>query len=242
MRSRDNRKPAARNGDLRSRDNGDLRKTAEFVRLADSLSETARGFYSRGWIFGTSGNFSSVLNRDPLQLAITASGLDKGRLTREGIVVIGEDAEPLNGMPRASAEAALHLAIVGNRNAGAVLHTHSIWSTLLSDRHGNASGFAIEGYEMLKGLNGISTHDHVEWIPIIENSQDCDALAKTVERVLTDLPLAHAFLLRRHGLYTWGKDLDEARRHIEILEFLFEVTGRAATEPAMARGSAAFGH
>jgi methylthioribulose-1-phosphate dehydratase len=233
VRSRNSQKTAGRNGDLR--------KTPEFLCLADSLADTARGFYSRGWIFGTSGNFSSVVSRDPLRLAITASGLDKGRLTHDGIVVIDSEGESLNGMPRASAEAALHIAIVRGRSAGAVLHTHSVWSTLLSDRHAEAGGFAIEGYEMLKGLNGISTHEHAEWIPIIENSQDCTALAKTVEAVLNDLPLTHAFLLRRHGLYTWGKDLEEARRHIEILEFLMEVTGRSATAPALARGTVAFG-
>ena len=233
MRSRNSQKAAGRDGDLR--------KSADFLRLADSLADTARGFYSRGWIFGTSGNFSSVVSRDPLRLAITASGLDKGRLSREGIVVIDAEGESLNDMARASAEAALHLAIVRTRDAGAVLHTHSVWSTLLSDRHGEAGGFAIEGYEMLKGLDGISTHQHAEWIPIIENSQDCDALAKTIDALLTELPNVHAFLLRRHGLYTWGRDLDEARRHIEILEFLMEVTGRSAAAPALARGSVAFG-
>jgi len=233
VRSRDNHK--------RSAGNEDLRESPDFVRLADALAETARGFYSRGWIFGTSGNFSTILSREPLHLAITASGLDKGRLTRAGIVVIDGNGDSLNGMSRASAEAALHLAIVRKRNAGAVLHTHSVWSTLLSDRHGDAGGFVIEGYEMLKGLDGISTHDHAEWIPIIDNSQDCDSLARTVDTVLTDLPNTHAFLLRRHGLYTWGKDLNEARRHIEILEFLMEVTGRTATAPALARGTVAFG-
>lgn len=235
MRSRNSQKPGGRNGDPR--------KSAAFVRLADNLADTARGFYSRGWIFGTSGNFSSVVSRDPLRLAITASGLDKGRLTRDGIVIVDENGTALNNMPRASAEAALHVAIVRNRNASAVLHTHSVWSTLLSERHGDAGGFAIEGYEMLKGLNGISTHDHAEWVPIIENSQDCDALAKSIDAVLTELPNTHAFLLRRHGLYTWGKDLEEARRHIEILEFLMEVTGRtaAAAASAVAHSNVAFG-
>ena len=235
MRSRNSQKSGGRNGDLR--------KSAAFVRLADSLADTARGFYSRGWIFGTSGNFSSVVSREPLRLAITASGLDKGRLTRDGIVIVDEDGAALNGMPRASAEAALHVAIVRNRNATAVLHTHSVWSTLLSEHHGDAGGFEIAGYEMLKGLDGISTHDHAEWIPIIENSQDCDALAKTIDTLLTELPNTHAFLLRRHGLYTWGKDLEEARRHIEILEFLMEVTGRtaAAAASAVARSNVAFG-
>jgi methylthioribulose-1-phosphate dehydratase len=232
VRPRNSQKSAGRSGDPR--------KSADFMRLAEGLVDTARGFYSRGWIFGTSGNFSSVVSRDPMRLAITASGLDKGRLIRDGIVIVDENGVALSGMPRASAEAALHVAVVRNRNAGAVLHTHSVWSTLLSEHHGSAGGFEIEGYEMLKGLDGVNTHDHSEWIPIIENSQDCNALARTIDAVLTELPNSHAFLLRRHGLYTWGKDLEEARRHVEILEFLMEVTGRTAAAPAMARGNVAF--
>ena len=79
---------------------------------------------------------------------------------------------------------------------------------------------------MLKGLEGVLTHEHQEWLPVIENSQDMTALARSVEETLTTHPNSHGFLLRRHGLYTWGKDLSEAKRHVEILEFLLEVMGR----------------
>jgi methylthioribulose-1-phosphate dehydratase len=106
------------------------------------------------------------------------------------------------------------------------LHTHSVWSNILSDAHAREGGLSIEGYEMLKGLEGVSTHEHREWLPVIENSQDMTGLAGSVEETLKKYPDAHGFLLRRHGLYTWGKDLSEAKRHVEILEFLLEVTGR----------------
>lgn len=79
---------------------------------------------------------------------------------------------------------------------------------------------------MLKGLEGVVTHEHREWLPIIENSQDMHSLAQDVEKVLVEHPEAHGFLLRRHGMYTWGKDISEAKRHVEILEFLLEVIGR----------------
>lgn len=79
---------------------------------------------------------------------------------------------------------------------------------------------------MLKGLEGVSTHEHREWLPIIENSQDMNRLAGSVEETLAKHPQAHGFLLRRHGLYTWGKDIAEAKRHVEIFEFLLEVRGR----------------
>ena len=90
----------------------------------------------------------------------------------------------------------------------------------------NDQGIIIEAYEMLKGLSGVRTHDHREWIPIIDNSQDMLGLATTVSEVLQKHTLTHAFLLRGHGLYTWGRDVKEAKRHVEILEFLFEVVGR----------------
>jgi methylthioribulose-1-phosphate dehydratase len=106
------------------------------------------------------------------------------------------------------------------------LHTHSVWSNILSDAYAADCGLSIEGYEMLKGLEGVATHEHLEWMPIIENSQDMTGLAALVERALTQHPGTHGFLLRRHGLYTWGKDLAEAKRHVEILEFLLEVRGR----------------
>ena len=84
----------------------------------------------------------------------------------------------------------------------------------------------IEGYEMLKGLSGITTHEHTERVPIIPNSQDYLTLAGDIERVLRDQDDIHGFYLHRHGLYTWGETVAEARRHIEIFEFLFEVVGR----------------
>jgi methylthioribulose-1-phosphate dehydratase len=107
-----------------------------------------------------------------------------------------------------------------------VLHTHSIWSTVLSDRYGPAGGLAIQGFEMLKGLERVATHEHREWIPIVENDQDMPRLAGRIRRLLGEHPACHAFLLRRHGLYTWGETLPQAVRHVEILEFLLEAVGR----------------
>lgn len=207
-------------------------RNAEFLRTASDLVEVGQNFYARGWLMGTSGNFSALMSREPLRLAITATGLDKGRLTADQIVIIEANGESLKGMHRASAESALHVAIVQATGAGAVLHTHSVWSTLLSDIHSGRGGFWIGGYEMLKGLEGVSSHEHREWIPIIENSQDCPALAQSIGGVLGKYPASHAILLRRHGLYTWGRDLNEAKRHVEIMEFLLEVVGRTATLPS----------
>ena len=193
--------------------------------LASQLAEVGRQCYARGWALGTSGNFSAVVRSNPLTLAITTSGVDKGLLEPSDIVEIDVGGRVVRGSGTPSAEATLHLAIVRSRGAGAVLHTHSIWSTILSEAGADGS-LVIEGYEMLKGLDGVRTHEHRERLPIIENTQDWAAAAPHIELVLHQNPEAHGFLIRRHGLYTWGRDLPEAKRQVEILEFLFEAMGR----------------
>ena len=205
------------------------------IDLAEQLVRVGRRFDERGWVMGTSGNFSVVIGRDPLRLAITPSAAFKGELQAGQILEMDERGAPVDApsplgtastRPRVSAEALLHLEIVRARGAGAVLHTHSIWATRLSERFAAAHGFFIEGYEMLKGLEGVRTHEHREWLPIVENDQDMARLSGVVRGVLEEHPEAHGFLLRRHGLYTWGNDLPQAVRHVEILEFLLEVVGR----------------
>jgi methylthioribulose-1-phosphate dehydratase len=202
--------------------------------VARAFDEIGRDFYARGWVLGTSGNFSAVVSRDPLRLAITSSGISKGAIKPADILQIdAQGAAPRNGRKRPSAEALVHATIVRARRAGAVLHTHSVWSTVLSELHAADRVLDVAGFEMLKGLEGVRTHDHTERIPILENDQNMARLAHVVDQTLREFPDAHAFLLRRHGLYTWGHDLAQARRHVEILEFLFETAARL--QPADAR-------
>ena len=210
-------------------DRGD---SGNFSKAVEGLAEIGRGFYARGWVLGTSGNFSAVVSREPLRLAITSTGVDKGVLTRGQFLEIDETAKVVRGEGRPSAEALLHLAIVRGLRAGAVLHTHSVWSTVLSGTHARDGGIALEGYEMLKGLAGVETHKHREWLPILENSQDMVELADRVKTTLEETPGIHGFLLQEHGLYTWGESAAEAKRHVEILEFLMEVLVRSGAAPS----------
>src|SRR6185295_9307211 len=104
---------------------------AELVRLGSD-------FHRRGWMLGTSGNLSAVLATDPLRLAITASSIDKGRMHPSQILEVGGDGKvapdsKTPGWP--SAETQLHIEVVRCTGAGAVLHTHSVWATVLSDFH-----------------------------------------------------------------------------------------------------------
>ena len=210
---------------------------ATLSELAPLLATVGRALHARGWALGTSGNFSAVVRREPLVLAISRSGADKGRLAAEDILEVDGNGLPLEAERQPSDETAVHLAVVRERRAGAVLHTHSVWNTLLSEAAGDAGGLALSGYEMLKGLSGVTTHEHVEWLPILENTQDYDRMSRDVTAALARHPEAHGLLLRGHGLYAWGRDLEEAQRHLEVLEFLFEVEGRlyAATGRLKAR-------
>ena len=200
------------------------------------LARIARACYERGWVMGTSGNFSAVVSRVPLVLTITETGLDKGTLSPESFVHIDANGATVEGSGRPSAETELHLLLANIRHAGAVLHTHSVWSVIVSDRYADAGGLWIEGYEMLKGLEGVKSHSHREWLPIIENDQAMTRVAGVVEATLRQWPAVHGFLLRRHGLYTWGENLKQAKRHLEILEFLLEVVGRTQATPNSVAG------
>jgi methylthioribulose-1-phosphate dehydratase len=178
-------------------------------------------------VLGTSGNFSALLARKPLRLCITASGNEKGNLEETNFLEIDENAEIFQGFGKPSAETMVHLTIYRHLpKARSILHTHSVWGTILSDVYFEQGTINIEGYEMLKGLSGVETHEHTEHVPIVENSQDYIALSHVIENVLRENQGIHGIYLRRHGLYTWGETVAEAKRHVEIFEFLFEVLGR----------------
>jgi methylthioribulose-1-phosphate dehydratase len=195
--------------------------------LVAELRAAGRSFYDRGWVLGTSGNFSALIDREPLRFLVTVRGASKGDLEAEHFVLVDGADGVLRGNGKPSAESALHTAIYRARpEARAVLHTHSVWATLLSRHAAAKGGLEIRGLEMLKGLAGVTTHEHRERVPIIENSQDYASLGQSVGERLLSSPEVHGFLLRGHGLYTWGSGVAEARRHVEIFEFLFEVLGR----------------
>lgn len=209
------------------KDQGDL--SNEMISAGATLAGIGRIFYEKNWVLGTSGNFSAVVSRDPFVLMITASGVNKGELSSRDFLCLNADNGLIAGSGKPSAETSIHKAIIQERGAGAILHTHSVWATLLSDLYGPAGGFLIEGYEMLKGLSGIQTHEHREWLPILANSQDYVVLSGQVVGLLRSRPEIHGILLQGHGLYTWGAHIQEARRHVEILEFLMAVSGTKLT-------------
>ena len=206
------------------------------MALADELTAAMAAIHARGWCDGTGGNFSCVLQRDPLHLLMAPSGVDKGQVQPADLIVVDAAGQVLEGRGKASAETALHLEIVGRCGAGAVLHTHSQAATLLSrraladprlgpDPEPKPDGVVrVEGLEMLKGLEGISTHATSIEIPVLANDQNLPRLSQRAGPLLGEAP--QGLLIAGHGLYAWGPSLSQAIRHLEILEFLLEQSWR----------------
>lgn len=166
-------------------------------------------------MLGTSGNLSVLINENPFEFLITVSGKDKGELTENDFVLVNEKGESNNQKP--SAETLLHGAIYKHTNAKAVFHVHTTNSTLLSMKSKDHISFSE--LEMLKGL-GFKTHEVKVSIPIIENNQNMKYLSEVAPSYINeDVP---GLILKGHGIYAWGKSIEEAKRHVEIFEFLFE--------------------
>lgn len=178
------------------------------------LAAEAARYTAMGWMRGTSGNLSMVLDRDPLRLAVTASGLDKGELTAADTVLVdGDGAAVGGGVP--SAEAGLHARIAAVSGAGAVVHVHALAPVLAAERW--PDGVVLRDLEMLKGF-GRAAHDDEVTIPVIHNGQDMRVLGDAFERGFSSG--TPALIVARHGVYVWGADLRAARHRLECLEWL----------------------
>ena len=194
-------------------------------RAAAELIAAGRDFAARGWVPATSGNLSARL--DARTMAVTLSGRDKGALTRADFVAADIDAPPPPGV---SAEAPLHALMYRTDPAiGAVLHVHSLTATLAGLEHEAAGVVALEGYEMLKALAGVRTHETRVEVPVFPNDQDISALAARVAPRLR--PSTWGYLIAGHGLYAWGKDVAEARRHVEAFDFLLALQRERTRRP-----------
>ncbi|WP_447977505.1 methylthioribulose 1-phosphate dehydratase [Candidatus Nitrospira bockiana] len=202
-----------------------MKTCLDFKLYADQLAEMARWAYRKGWAPGTSTNYSIRLPgaASPAVCAITSSGVDKELIEPEHVVVVDGQGRCLEGAARRpSAETRLHLMLYETVHAGAVLHTHSLPAALLSRLEEAQGRVRLGGWELLKGLQGIETHACAVDLPVFPNSQDMEALAAVIAPKLRGEGPCYGFLLAGHGLYAWGKDLAEAKRHLEVFEFLLE--------------------
>lgn len=160
---------------------------------------------------------------DEAHAAVTISGRDKGALSQGDIMVVDLDGHAVGTDARPSAETALHVQVYRRfTDAGAVLHTHSRAQSVASRLFAARGCVRFQGWELQKAIAGCTTHDSVLDLPVFPNTQDMDELVRAVDAWLDTGKALHGYLIDGHGIYTWGKDMPEARRHLEALQFLLE--------------------
>ncbi|WP_373531928.1 methylthioribulose 1-phosphate dehydratase [Vampirovibrio sp.] len=191
------------------------------------LTEIIHFLHSRGWTPATSSNFSCRLpDEGSPGFSISVSGLDKGAFSAENFMDVdfaGQVIHPEQAHLRPSAETLLHaLVYQKDTSAQVVLHTHSVNGTVLSKLYEAQKGIGLKDFEVLKGLEGTATHQTEIWLPIFSNAQDMSALSAEIEAGWGNHPPLYGFLLAGHGLYTWGATHAQAKRHVEVFEFLFD--------------------
>ena len=193
--------------------------THRLRELAGEIIVNVRELSALGWTPATSSNFSRRL--DDRHAAITVSGRDKGRLTEADIMVVDFEGRAVGTQHRPSAETLLHTQLYRRfPEIGCVLHTHSTVQTIASRLYAGIGHVHLEGYELLKAFAGNSTHEMAIDVPVFANTQDMNVLSAQVDDLL-DRQNLWGYLIDGHGLYAWGHDMAEARRHLEAFEFLF---------------------
>ncbi|MDE2314893.1 MAG: methylthioribulose 1-phosphate dehydratase [Xanthomonadaceae bacterium] len=190
-----------------------------FAARADAIAEAARELALAGWTPATSSNFSMRI--DAAHAAITISGRDKGKLGRDDIMLVDMQGHAVGTSARPSAETELHTQVYRRfPAAAAVLHTHSRTQSVASRLFAREGAIRLQGWELQKAIAGHSTHESVLEIPVFPNTQHMPELVARVDAWLDTGKLLAAYLIDGHGIYTWGRDMAEARRHLEALEFL----------------------
>lgn len=194
----------------------------DLLRLATcarEIAQTGTQLAALGWTPATSSNFSMRL--DDAHAAITISGRDKGALTAADVMVIDLDGRAIATTARPSAETALHTQIYRRfAEAGAVLHTHSRTQTVASRLFADAGRVMLAGYELLKVFSSHPSHDAALLVPVFPNTQEMPELVARIDVWLDSGKSLQAYLIDGHGIYTWGRDMAEAKRHLEALEFM----------------------
>ncbi|HET8850351.1 MAG TPA: methylthioribulose 1-phosphate dehydratase [Marinobacter sp.] len=193
----------------------------EYAEAADAIIEAGRFLYDRGWSPATSSNYSARVDKE--HIAITVSGRHKGRLGAGDVMVVDLNGQPVQSQCRSSAETLLHTVLYQVfPDVGAVLHTHSVRATVLSRLVAPGQALQLEGYELQKAFAGVTTHEGVLEVPVFDNTQDIPRLAERTRDWFRAHPGQPGYLIRGHGLYTWGKTMDDCLRHVEAFEFLFD--------------------
>ena len=196
-------------------------------RVLGELADIKDLFAARNWFPGTSGNLSMRVGEfspESFHFAVTASGKDKSKRTPEDFLIVDQDGKPAEttGL-KPSAETLIHCEIYRLTGCGAVFHVHTVFNNLISEYYGEQGHVPVQGVELIKAFNIWEENAAIQ-IPVLPNYADIPSIARLVPDVLNaSVP---GILLRNHGIYAWGRDAFEAKKHLEAFEFLFEVAYR----------------
>lgn len=190
-------------------------------QLKEVLVDTIHFLHAQGWAPATSSNYSFRESGEQ-NFYISESGIDKGEFSTKNFLHVTPEGQPIEDERRPSAETGLHCSIYKlYPEAHCILHTHTVLNTIVSQVFLPQKALFLADYEILKGFSGVKTHQINVKIPIFENTQDIPALAKEAETYAQNEEM-RAFLIAGHGMYTWGATIAEAKRHVEVVEFLLE--------------------
>ncbi len=191
-----------------------------------SLIEIGRIAYQRGLLTANDGNISVRLPDG--NILITPSGLCKGRLAPEDLLVITPEGEVVQAAPgrRPTSEQPMHLEVYRLRpDVHAVLHAHPPYAVALT-----VAGFNLRDDflpEVRMTLGSIPTTDFA----LPSSPQNAAAIRALI-------PHHDALMLRQHGSLTVGRTLEEALINLERLEhtarvqYLAQTLGRIVPLPA----------
>lgn len=204
--------------------------------------ELCKQFYSQGWVSGTGGGISI---REGGKVYLAPSGVQKERIAEEDLYELDDEGRvlcaPSDGRLTPSACQPLFFNAYRLRNAGAVIHSHALPAMLVTLLY--RERFECTQLEMIKGIEGHGYHDRLV-VPIIENTAHERDLADSMAQAIEEHPRSHAVLVRRHGVYIWGKDWIQAKTHAECYHYLFDAAvhmaqlGLRADAPALAEAAA----
>tara|TARA_R100000656_G_scaffold49977_3_gene40210 strand:- start:304 stop:948 length:645 start_codon:yes stop_codon:yes gene_type:complete len=193
---------------------------------AKKLAKLVRTLNLSGHNPATSGNYSLRSTTSNGYALVSESGIDKSLFTEDNLILVDiasskqhEIFLPLS--KKSSDETALHLAVYKATGANCVLHSHMLEGILFAELFPGQDFLRLSGMELLKGLKGISTHDTTVEIPCFENTQDIETLGEEVQKVINNNKY-YSIILRGHGMYVWGDNVDSAKRHLEVFEYLFK--------------------
>ena len=199
---------------------------------AEQLVTLIRWINDCGWSPATSTNYS--FRNGPNSIAISQSGIDKSAFTIDHLMLIDENGKPFPNFShlKSSAETYLHTVLYQeNPEVNVILHTHSVYGTILSQYFLKERVLLLEGYEVLKGIGNNKTHEVIVQMPIFPNTQDIETLSEDFRKRYRAEPEMQGYLISNHGLYTWGKTMAEAKRQLEVFEFLLECEYRRMLLP-----------